>query len=322
MILTALQTHYSPRFGSRALKRKIKITKSQIQKQTKAIIRKAKSKMNAAIKSQYFISHAYTDLQVYIRRNEDIFISTILIALALGFALAVTATEFMLLFFQTAFDISDTTGINLGLMILQAASIMFLLGGWVITFLMNMNSIAIMEGSTLKKYKSIRRTIRIGLHRATRVMNAWLMVVAAIVCPLIVAAIVSIIYMQANEFTMLRMLETLPGLIIGAITWTIFILMQYSMVPYVALFESNIKLKRTFARSHELVSNRGRIFILMGYMAMISALALSYLLSLLIENLVLLNKMITFSILAFVLMLFANSIMVALYRKRRLARKY
>lgn len=106
-----------------------------------------------------------------------------------------------------------------------------------------------------------------------------------------------------------------------AIVWILYVLVQYSLVPYVVLFEPGHTLTSAFGRSRQLVKKRGRLFILATYTLLALFLMTVYFVAALFENAAGLEKWLTFGITALIALMFFNATLVVLYRKRRLARK-
>jgi hypothetical protein len=136
--------------------------------------------------------------------------------------------------------------------------------------------------------------------------------------PLALGAAGSYLYMHAHAISMDALLGDLPKAVIAALTWIIFVLMQYSLVPYVALFEPELPLSRILRRSRHLVSRRGHLFLLFGYLLFVAALGGAYKVTELAGP----GQGLAFAVLALGISLVANGTLVMLYRKRKLARKY
>lgn len=321
MISTKLGVYQIPTSGKRVLQRRIKLTKLSIQKQAKAKIRKLRSEAKAAIKSQYYIQYAFADLRRYIARNEDIFIISAITMLIIGYAATVSAVEFMLMFLNTAYGISQITGLDISLMILTAFTILVTLYAWVLSFAMNTMSIAIVDGANRKKKRSARQTLRKGLARASRVTIAGYTLGALIVVPIILAALLSYLYLHITSVSEEAILNFVPRAIIASIAWACVVLMQFGLITQVALFEPQLNLRQMFTKARRLVIKKGRVFLLLGYSIAVVALLISYQLSKFIERFLMLNKWVAMSFFIFGLAMVGNGILVALYQKRRLSRK-
>lgn len=307
-----------PRPNRRFFKRKLSHARKQTHKLFRAQIRRARSRSLAAIRSQYYLTDAFDDLRIAARRNEDIFITAIILILVLGFSYVATAANFLILFFKTAYDLADLSGVNMGLLMAVAGVVAAVLFGWLAAFLLNLMSVAIMDGATRKVRRSVRTTVRTSLRHAGRVASAWLLFGCIIGVPLALGAAGSYLYMHAHAISMDALLGDLPKAVIAALTWIIFVLMQYSLVPYVALFEPELPLSRILRRSRQLVSRRGHLFLLFGYLLFVAALGGAYKVTELAGP----GQGLAFAVLALGISLVANGTLVMLYRKRKLARKY
>lgn len=321
MILTELQTYYAPRLTTWALKRTLKITKSKIQKTVKARLKKAQRVSLAFLRRQYFLTSATGDLRRAAGRNEDIVIASIIMVLVLGLGFAATVLQFVFLSLQTAYEIAAMTGVNMVLLMAIVGGVLLVLCAWLGAFLLNMLSLAVMDGANRKVKRSIRATTRQGLRYSTRVANAWFVLGAIIAVPLLAASALGYLYMDLFGSLAIKPEAFLPYVIAAAAAWVSFALLHYSLVPQVALFEPNLPLKQVITRSRHLVRRRGRLFLLAGYGLLGGFLFASYQLSEWIEKLFGLENILPFFMCTFITVIFANSILVMLYRKRKLARK-
>lgn len=322
MIFADLQTFYNPWLNRRALKRLITTTKKQSLRLVKANVRKAKTNVKAIVRRQYFVTNAYADFQTAVRRNEDIFLGTLMVVLGVGFSFAITVIESFLLFFTTAYELSAATGIDVGLLTAVTVFVLAVLGVWVSAFLTNMQSIALMQGATGKKYRSLRQTIRSSLRNASRISSTWFMLGALLVGPLMLAVALGHLYMSANPLTIYQLFSLVQVLIVVAITWIVLVIINFGLAPYAALYEPGLSQRQAFTRSAQLVRRRGRIFILTVYGLLGLVLLSAYKLSELINSALGLNSWLSFSVLALGSIVVANGLLAVLYRKRKLARKY
>ncbi|CAN5634779.1 hypothetical protein BH23PAT1_BH23PAT1_2980 [soil metagenome] len=322
MTLADLQTYYNPGPGNRVLKRTLHNTKKKALKLIKASLRKAKSKVRAIVRRQYFVTCAYSDLQVAVRRNEDIFLGTLMITLGVSFSFAVTAVEALLLFFRTAFELSGSIGLDVGLLTIVALAILAVLGVWVSAFLTNLQSIAFIQGATGNNYRSLRSTIRKSLRYSSRISAVWFMLCSLIFTPLVIGVALGYLYLSINPLSMSQIFNLLQAAIVLAIIWVIIVIMNFGLTPYAALYEPGLNLRQAFVRSARLVQRRGRIFILFVYCLIGLALFAAYEVSELANTTLGTNSWLIFSALALAILALGNGIMAMLYRKRKLARKY
>jgi hypothetical protein len=318
MSFTELGTLDFPWPNRRFFQRKLSHAQKQLYKLTKAQLRRAKSRSVATIRRQYYLTDAVSDLRVAIGRNEDIFITAVMAILVLGFSYVATAANFLILFFKTAYDLADLSGINMGLLMVVAGTVIAVLFGWLAAFLLNLMSVAVMDGATRKVHRSVRSTVRTSLRQAGRVASAWLLFGCVIGLPLALGVAGSYYYMHAHAVSMDELLGDLPKAVIGALTWIVFAIMQYSLAPYVALFEPELPLSRTLRRSRQLVRRRGHLFLLFGYLIFGAALVAAYRLSSVAGS----GQGLVFAMLTLIITFTAHGTLVMLYRKRKLARKH
>lgn len=289
--------------------------------QLKKASRRARSKTLAFARSQYYPTSAYADARLAITRNEDIFITTLVILVVLTFSLTTTALQFLLTFLGTATALADLTGVSGSLLLLVTFAIPGLLCSWVAACLINMFSIAIMDGATRKINRSLRLTIKRGLRTASRTANAWFMLVTMLAAGPGLILIVSSIIMQTTNLSKADALAIVPYVAAACVAWIIYVLAQYSLVPSVALFEPDLPLVQVFGRSRRLVKRRGRIFSLTIYLMAALAIVVIYLFASLVQSSLHIDKAALVSVGSMAAILGVHGLMVMLYRKRKLARK-
>jgi hypothetical protein len=192
---------------------------------------------------------------------------------------------------------------------------------WLAAFSMNSMSVAIMHGLTGKKIRSLRATMRQGLRFTTRTALAWMLVAGVIFMPPAAALMLGIAFLKFGVTDLLDSLTAAPYVVIAGVAWVLYCLMNYSLVPYVALFEPHLSFSRAFKRSQQLVTRRGRLFLLSLYMALLALLAGITGMSFVLENQFNLDQSLTINFGAALAFMATNAIMVVFYRKRRLARR-
>lgn len=321
MILTQLETLEFPHLPGRQLLRRLAHARKQARRIIKSQIRQAGRKSKAIIQRQYFITQAYGDAQKAIRHNEDIYLASVMAVFGVCFSAAMVAFELFMLFLQTAYDLSALTGISMPALTVIALSVLTILGGWVASFLLNTLSLTIMDGANRKVHRSVRGTFRAALRQASHVAGAWIMLGAVVLGPLAYAMFAIGMYASLHGISLEDVLRLLPYGVTAALSWVIFMLMQYSLVPWVALFEPGTRLRDTFARSRKLLSRRGHLFVLFGHMIITTALIGFYELAGIINSVLGIGKEPLFATGAIALAILANGMIVSLYRKRKLARK-
>lgn len=310
-----------PKLTQRSVKRKLKFAKAKAQRIAKAKMRKAKSVSIAYYRRQYYLTTARRDLQRAVTLNEDIFIATSMIAVLIGYCFATRATDFLLLFFQTAYNTANISGISMFVLSLAAFGSLTVLLGWILAFMLNIQSIALMDGIVGKQRRSIRKTLRLGLFHASRVASVWALLAALVVVPLIALAIAAYTYISVASLPLKEVISLAPEFGVISALAVLGVLLHYSLAPYVALFETELPLTQTLKRSRQLVRRRGRIFLFATYLAFVAAAAGIYLIAAGIEHLIGLPKLITGALGGLGLLMSLNGILVVLYRKRKLARK-
>lgn len=323
MSLAELQLYYSsPRLRKGLALRRFKKMALKAKKRTFIKMRRLKVKTIAATKRQYMLTTAYSDMKSAAKHNEDIVIMSVTSIAVLLFASVATAAQMLLNVFLTAFILSESITVNLLFIAAGTVAAIAVLYGWLSAFLLNLLSISIMDGAVKKTVRSVRLTFRKSLANASRVATAWLTLLSVIILPLIIVAAIGYAVIQLNTVSMSQLFTGLQFATIGAIIWIIYILLNYSLLTYVSLFESHSTLASKLKRSRQLVVRKGRMFILAWYLALALCLGGLYSLTEVLNDTLALNKWFAFAILALPLILVFNGLMVVFYRKRRLARRY
>lgn len=320
MSLSELQTLYFPGRRQRQLQRELVLLERKAKKYTKAQFRKTRSKLIANYRAQYFLTAAARDLRIAAGRNEDIFIASMMAVTVLSFSAWTTSVSILFLFLETAYDIATLTGTSILVPMLVVAGAIGSLGGWFLAFLLNSLSFSIMDGATRKVQRSVRSTFRKSLHHASRVTTAWAALLAIAAAPFAAAGTSLLIYAQFATVTLDTLLMIAPYAIIAGFSWLLALIMNYSLVPQVALFEPKLPISKTFGRSRMLVQRRGRLFVLSAWASSAATLAITYFIGSGLDAWLGLNKWLIFSFGVFAVVIGMQSILTTLYRKRRLAR--
>lgn len=308
-----------PRYTARP-KRQLKRAAIRAKRLTRSQMRKARVSILRYYRSQYYPTAAWADLRIAVLRNEDIVINSFIMMFILGFAVAVTAFDFSLLFLNTAYDISTLTGVDMGILLLIVGGVLTSLGLWVGSFLTNLMSLAIMDGANRKLKCTVRSTFRHALHMASAVSTAWFMIGVRCAMPILTAAIAGVIYLKYFYSAFSLPLPVWAVMTATMMTWSIINFLRYSLVPYIVLFEQ-APIPYAFKKSKALLRNRGKVFLLSLYLCLAAALGTMYAFSFMIDSIIGYNKYLIFSILAVAGLIGTNGVLVMLYRKRKLARR-
>lgn len=314
-------TEYLPRPDGRSFKRKTKLARIRFERSVRAQNRKARSLALAWYRRQYFLSHAYSDFRKSIGRNEDIYLAILIIAVVLGYAYSVVAAQLLFIFFGAAYALGEATGMSMAFLSLVTICVLGVSLAWVAAFASNSLSIALMHGANNKQIRSLRRTLREGLRFTSRTTAAWTLIAASVTGPLMIAGLGSAIYLKASHADMQTALGFIPYVAVAGISWALYALMRFSLVPQVAMFEPQLSLQDAFTRSGQLVRTKGKAFLAVTYTALALAVAALFGMSVLLEKVLRLNQSVTFIFGIILLSIFTNGILTMFYRKRRLARK-
>ncbi len=302
------------------VRRRLKTATLRMRRTIRVRTRKLKSMVLGFLRRQYYLTTAAADAQKAVRRNEDIFLASLLAVLGLGYCMASIAYEVLILFFKTAYDITAMTGISILLLAMLALTAITPLAGWIATFAFNTMSLALMDGMVLKKHRSVRSTWRRALRYAPRVTGTWALVLLIAFAPLLAVTSIAVSYIKSYEVPVEAVTEMLPAAAVMATAWITAVLLNYSLAPYVALFEPGLLQRETLKRSRQLVQRRGRLFLLSGYLLLGFVLLAMFNLALQAKRAFGFDHGIIFAFGTLITIIIANGIMVALYRKRKLAR--
>lgn len=290
-------------------------------KYIRAHIRRARSYTVRYIRNQYYPTMAWSDMRMSALRNEDIVLNSLILMFIISFATAVTVFDFALLFLNTAYDISTLTGIDMGILLIIVGGVLASLGVWVASFLMNLMSIALMDGANRKLKCTVRSTSKHALSMTSAVSSAWFMLGLRCAIPVGMTALTGLLYLKyfLDVFTLPLMVWAIA--VATMFTWSIVNFLRFSLAPYIVLFE-RLPIPQAFKKSSHLLYNRGKVFLLSTYLGLVSALAAMYGLAYMIDSLIGYNKYLTFAVMAVAGAVGTNGLLVMLYRKRKLARKY
>ncbi|MGI9027295.1 MAG: hypothetical protein ACR2FM_00395 [Candidatus Saccharimonadales bacterium] len=319
-MITQLQAEILSRLDGQHVARRLKLATTRIRRLVKSKIRKARSLSLAWYRRQYFLAAAYGDMRVAVRRNEDIFIAITVIAITIAYAYVVMASEIFYTFFMTAFSVSEASGANIFVISAIAAGSLAVTFAWLAGFVLNSISIAIMQGANRNQIRSTRATLRQALRYTSRTTLYWLLFVVLVAIPIAAVSLLALLYMSHFADTLAEAFEVIQYAIIAAIAGALYVLLYYTLVPVVALFEPGLTMRQVLARSRELVGNRGKLFVLAGYGLLAAVSSVAYGLSRLLQDLTGLHSALTFSLSLLPILMCASGIMTMFYRNRRLAR--
>lgn len=320
MSLSELQALEFPKLGTEALAKKLLKAQAKLIRRSKMATRKARTKTKTYFRSQYYIATAAADLKTASARNEDILLASLIATVSLFFSFMSMSGEAMLLFFMTGYDIAELSGINMTVLIVIACSIFAVIGAWLAAMLLSMLSISVMDGANRKQHRSFRSTARKSLQYASRVASAWVALLVLVALPLVALAVTSLMLLRGVSNPVEAIEVIFPAVVTAGVASTVLMLINFGLVPYVALFEPEIPLYKALSRSHQLVKRRGRIFILAIYGLLAATGAAAYGISNVINQWIRVPAAVTFTILSGLIIMYINCIMVMFYRKRKMAR--
>lgn len=295
--------------------------KKNLNTQLRLSKRLAISKLRKWYRTQYFVSKAYQDIKVGIRRNEDGVLGATFVSVVLCFAVASLSADALLSFFQAAMTLVESYDFSIIIASGLSVAIFSLCIAWLTAFLLNSISLALTQGLHRTVHKSIRSTLSYGLYFSPRIVAAWLSYLLVMFVPLVMVALIIGTLLLREVISFDQLLLAFPYVIIVASTWIIIIFMQYSLMPLITLYEPEKSFKQAFGRAHSLVIGRGRVFTLMlGCLALAGFFVVSEVAQIL-NILLKIPYSLTIILGSSLIVIIWTAIITVLFRKRKLARR-
>lgn len=203
--------------------------------------------------------------------------------------------------------------------------VMLIVSLLIYTLVLTTTSIAVMDGGE-GRTRTIKQTITLALPRLGRVALALVVQALIIGGPLIILALVAIAASMVLPDVLVFLLGAL--LYVAISVWMIVATLRYALIPYVALFEPDVRMRALPGRSFHLVKDGGQWFVFKGILLLFLA---AIILSLITgqgawqmqsgggaDDVLLLSLI---SLLANILLtVLMNAVLVMLYRNRRAVR--
>ena len=274
----------------------------------------------SAAKKQYYLTNALADARLAFSKNEDIALASVLLIGFLSFSGLAVFGNAVYTFVLAASAMSTFSGLNLALMVLVAVAVVAVLYAWLTGFLQNLLSIALYEGAAKHPKRSLRRTVRISLNAAAMTATAWILLLLAATIPL---GALDLSVLIAAHLLHIKLAAALPYTVATSLIglgWAIWVLANYTLTPYVSVFENQDNWDARARRARRLVERKGRLFILGGYLSCLAVLGAAYVLGLGLQAIIHIDSTPLFALLSVGVLSIANTVFTMLYRKRRLAR--
>jgi hypothetical protein len=321
MSIAELTSSSFPRRSRRSFKRRIRQSREQALRTVRRSVKKSVRVLAAWQRSQYYLPAAIRDIRKGARANEDIFLGSLMLTLVVLFAYASTVANIVLQSYLTMSYLNDITGISVVLLVAAFSGVLVTLGAWLVAWLSNTLAIAVMDGVNRKRKKSLRLTLRRGLHLAARTTTTWFLLGCVIAAPIMLAAALTLAYITTiSDRSLNELFGALAILACAGTLWILYALTTFGLAPLVAVFENKVPLVDTFARSRRLVLRRGRPFLLALYIGVAIFLTGTYEAALALRNVFGTASDVMFYASVPIAILSANLLQTALYRKRKLAR--
>lgn len=270
---------------------------------------------------QYYITTALSDVRRVMLLNEDILFACLLVVAILNFSMVNIAANVIYLFIMAASAMSAVSSISIEVLGLGALITIGVLTVWILAWQHNMISIALMQGANHKVKRSFRNTVRLSLRGSARTATAWLLVVlSAFGAPVALLAVIALLIFSKSILFSAALPYVYATGVVGLL-WAVSMLANYSLVPFVALFENPADWRSAFRRSRLLVRRKGKIFIVSTFIASGVALGGVYGLAVAGQYLTHISYGLLFGLLGSLVLLVQNALFTMLYRKRKFARQ-
>lgn len=277
-------------------------------------------RLNKYLRGQYYLSSALADTKRAVGHNEDIALGGLFIMVTLSFATISVLANLILSFVVAASILSTESGFNIALLLIAAFGVMAVLSMWLGAFLQNIWMYALYEGATRKQYRSLRRTVRNSLHTASQTAIAWGGLFVAAATPGVIANATGLGLVALFHPQLTGIIGLILAVEIIALVWATWVLVNYSLLPQVALFGQHTSWIAAAKHAKRLVSRKGRVFAFCAYLACAIGLGVAYLLARGLHHAVGSDTTLGFMLLALAPLTATNAAFTMLYRKRRLAR--
>jgi hypothetical protein len=269
---------------------------------------------------QYFLTMAHRDMWQFVRKNEDIMLAVVFAAIVIGYAVAAVAAELLYTFFLTAYTVSEVSGASMLLLAIVAGGTLSVSIVWMASFLLNTISVGLLQGAHNVKKRSILKTLRAGLQAAGRTSMVWALLTAKAAVPAVAVLVTSVVYIMLFKVELDQLIGVIPYSVTAMLIGVEWVLMRNALAPVVATHEPKLGYKEVFIRSNQLLRRRGQLFALSLHVLFALSLSLAYGASILIEKFLGISQAITLGLTFFAATVYAQGLMTALYRKRRMAR--
>jgi hypothetical protein len=282
---------------------------------------RTKRNVLTSLSSQYYLTSALKDSRQALRLNEDITLACLMLAAVMTFSVSNIFTSAVYQYLSVANTVSDMFGTSIIILILLSLGVMTVSVVWLLALLQNSISISLMDGLTRKKNRSLVLTYRRSLKYTSRTSMAWLGLIAAAAIPsgmILIIAAAAILLLSPTAITVIILFISAG---VASILWLTYVLSNYSLVPYLMLFDSKSSWSKAITDSRLLVSSKGRWFTGFSYLALAGGIYLAFGLTQTITKIIDCNSVTLFAILTIMVLFLHNVCLTMFYRKRRLARK-
>lgn len=322
-VSTLLETGYNPQWYVKPWRRFARHTQKRMDRFERRVLRTAsrqQAKVTRWQKSQYYLTTAISDVYRASRLNEDIVGALLITSFCIGFMAVSSAANILYFMSEAIMSVTGMVGLAVVPVLMLAMAGIALLVVWSVAAMTAAIMQSLIQSLNRKLYRSLRESLGYGFHNGLRMITAWMTTLAITFVPV---GLLGLLYATSYLFQPLPstvITETLPYAIIAALVWLMYCGMNYSLVPVVSLFEQQLSLKETIARSHALPLRRGRLFLLGLHFALVGVLAVLLGLAWLINLVLPLGLLEVMLLSSFGVLLGYYAVLTVFYRKRRLSR--
>jgi len=135
--------------------------------------RRAQRRVIDVISRQYYLTDALADSRQALHQNEDIALASLIILAVISFGSTSILSNIVYDFMLAASALSTALSTNLIILVALASGAVTVSLTWLMSFLQNSLSIALMDGANRKQKRSLRLTLRKSLRFSSRTAMAW-----------------------------------------------------------------------------------------------------------------------------------------------------
>lgn len=225
---------------------------------------------------QYQFNDAARDVRIAYRRNEDIMLGLLILGYFLIYVAVSNGADILYYFSQAVLMTTVVFGWAIAPLLLLVLAGVFMGLLWMLMVVMSAVQGSVMESLVRKRYRSLRIALKRSVKGSGRMVVAWLLLAALVCVPLGLATMLVMSAMMFGFITPDQFAQYGQYGVIVALLWPIYCAMHYALIPTIAHFQPRSSWKSVIAQSHELVRRKGRVFLLLLHMAILTGFCAVY----------------------------------------------